>query len=207
MTAKKDGKKKDPPNEDLPPPKKNVVYPIEELYVDDPKKNAKAYEVNSENKEVVETEKKDTKKQAGIISSYGVLYGFADRTDVQLMSVGLICALLQSAIPPFVWLVMGSFVSFSITREEERLYNTSGAANGSKFDEDFAASATPAFIIMVALSIGMFFAAFIQRLAWEVSAIRQVFRVRRTYVRKVLHMDVAWLENRQSGQMATMLQE
>ncbi|KAK5965806.1 hypothetical protein GCK32_021972, partial [Trichostrongylus colubriformis] len=45
------------------------------------------------------------------------------------------------------------------------------------------------------------------RLAWEISGIRQVFRVRRTYVRKILHMDVSWLESRQSGQMATMLNE
>ncbi|XGW34856.1 hypothetical protein V3C99_018697 [Haemonchus contortus] len=206
MTAKKDAKKKDPPNEESPA-RKNVVYPIQDLYVNDPKKNAKTYKVNSENKVMVENESKETKKQKDFFSSLAVLYGFSDRTDIQLMSIGLTCALMQSVIPPFVWLVMGSFVSFSITREEERLYNISGAANGSKFDEDFAASATPAFIIMLSLSVSMFSAAFIQRLAWEVSGIRQVFRVRRTYVRKMLHMDVSWLESRQSGQMATMLQE
>ncbi|PIO73033.1 ABC transporter, ATP-binding protein, partial [Teladorsagia circumcincta] len=36
-----DAKKKDPPNEEPPPSKKNVVHPIQDLYVDDPKKNAK----------------------------------------------------------------------------------------------------------------------------------------------------------------------
>ncbi|VDM74660.1 unnamed protein product [Strongylus vulgaris] len=121
------------------------------------------------------------------------------------MVVGLICALLQAGIPPFVWLVMGNFVTLSITREEERMLNTT--SNTTSLDKEFAASATPAFIAMLSLSISMFIAAFFQRLAWEVSGIRQVFRVRRTYVRKMLHMDVAWLESRQSGQMATMLQE
>ncbi|VDL73810.1 unnamed protein product [Nippostrongylus brasiliensis] len=226
MTANKEPNKNDGQNESRS--QKNVIYPIEDLYVDDPKKNAKgssfywkycfnrrscdispsAYEVTSEHRtSSVASDTKDTKKPRGFLSSYKALYGFSDRTDVQLMSIGLTCALLQAAIPPFVWLVMGSFVSFSIEREEERLFNKSGALNGSKFDEDFASSATPAFLAMLSLSVSMFFAAFIQRLAWEVSGIRQVFRVRRTYVRKMLHMDVSWLESRQSGHMATMLQE
>lgn len=46
-----------------------------------------------------------------------------------------------------------------------------------------------------------------QRLAWEISAIRQVFRIKKAYVRKMLNMDVAWLESRHSGQVASMLHE
>ncbi|ETN76894.1 ABC transporter, ATP-binding protein [Necator americanus] len=151
--------------------------------------------------------KSSKKKRGNFFSSFAVLYAFSDRTDFQLMAVGLICALLQAGIPPFVWLVMGNFVSLSITREGERLVNSSIFSNGSAIDEEFSSSAMPAFIAMLSLSVSMFVAAFIQRLAWEVSGIRQVFRVRRTYVRKMLHMDVSWLESRHSGQMATMLQE
>lgn len=33
------------------------------------------------------------------------------------MAIGLFCALLQATIPPFVWLVMGTFVTLSINRE------------------------------------------------------------------------------------------
>ncbi|KAK5969052.1 hypothetical protein GCK32_020500, partial [Trichostrongylus colubriformis] len=121
-----------------------------------------AYEVNSENKVPFENENEDTKKRTGFFSSYADLYGFSDRTDLQLMSIGILCALLQSAIPPFVWLVMGSFLSISITREEQRLYNTSATYNGSKYDEEFAAAATPAFVMMLSLSVAVFFAAFVQ---------------------------------------------
>ncbi|VDM93326.1 unnamed protein product, partial [Litomosoides sigmodontis] len=46
-----------------------------------------------------------------------------------------------------------------------------------------------------------------QRLAWEISGIRQVFRVKKAYIRKLLHMDVAWLESRHSGQVASMLHD
>ncbi|EYC03270.1 hypothetical protein Y032_0095g2845 [Ancylostoma ceylanicum] len=210
MTANNEPAK--PESQEEAESQKSVVYPIEDLYVDDPKKNTKAYEVTpdkaSEKAISIDSDAKDSKKQEKSgLSSYKDLYAFSDRTDVKLMAVGLTCALLQAGIPPFVWLVMGNFVSLSITREEERVFNSSTSTNASTVDDQFAASATPAFIAMLSLSVSMFIAAFIQRLAWEVSGIRQVFRVKRTYVRKMLHMDVSWLESRQSGQMATMLQE
>jgi len=42
---------------------------------------------------------------------------------------------------------------------------------------------------------------------WEISAIRQVFRAKKAYIRKLLHMDIAWLESRHSGQVASVLNE
>lgn len=36
---------------------------------------------------------------------------------LQLMAFGFLCALLQATIPPFVWLIMGNFVTISINRE------------------------------------------------------------------------------------------
>ncbi|VDM59178.1 unnamed protein product [Angiostrongylus costaricensis] len=119
------------------------------------------------------------------------------------MIIGLICALVQAGIPPFVWLVMGSFVSLSITREKAiSLY----AVDYHYPKHPITNHQSKDFLEFLVLSYKRFFLRF-QRLAWEVSGIRQVFRVRRTYVRKMLHMDVSWLESRQSGQMATMLQE
>ncbi|KAK6760030.1 hypothetical protein RB195_021524 [Necator americanus] len=207
MTANNDPSKKE--YQDEAQSQNSVIYPIEDLYVDDPKKNTKvtAEKASVKALSIGSNPKSSKKKRGNFFSSFAVLYAFSDRTDFQLMAVGLICALLQAGIPPFVWLVMGNFVSLSITREGERLVNSSIFSNGSAIDEEFSSSAMPAFIAMLSLSVSMFVAAFIQRLAWEVSGIRQVFRVRRTYVRKMLHMDVSWLESRHSGQMATMLQE
>ena len=87
--------------------------------------------------------------------------------------------------------------------------NTSRAFNERQVqvDEKFEEASTPVFITMLSLSIATFLAAFFQRLAWEWSGIRQVFRVKKTYIRKMLNMDVAWLESRHSGQVASMLQE
>ncbi|VDN50546.1 unnamed protein product [Dracunculus medinensis] len=155
--------------------------------------------------------------------SFNVLYSFADKVDIQLMLAGLILALVQAVLPPFVWLVMGDFVSLSIFREELKMnktqsfqraldflqVNSSISSNNrqSLIDQQFERSATPVFITMLSLSVATFIAAFFQRLAWEVSGIRQVFRIKKAYIRKLLHMDVAWLESRHSGQVASMLHD
>ncbi|VDM24620.1 unnamed protein product [Toxocara canis] len=159
--------------------------------------------------------------------AFSVLYSFADAVDIQLMMVGLILALVQAVLPPFVWLVMGDFVSLSIVREEMKINKTlhiemlqqldevsssnittsTQLVRQSAIDKQFESSATPVFIAMLSLSIATFIAAFFQRLAWEVSGIRQVFRVKKAYIRKLLHMDVAWLESRHSGQVASMLHD
>ncbi|KAK6760032.1 hypothetical protein RB195_021525 [Necator americanus] len=197
-------------NKSMTASKKNEAHGTEDLHAEEPQKNSK--ERNSEKASgkalSIDLDMKDSKKDGGgFLSSFAALYAFSDQTDIKLMAVGFTCALLQAGIPPFVWLVMGNFVSFSIEREEQLRLDGSSALNNSVIDEDFSSSTTPACIAMVSLSITMFIAAFIQRLAWEVSGIRQVFRIRRIYIRKMLHMDVSWLECRQSGQMATMLQE
>lgn len=165
------------------------------------------------------------------------LYSFADKVDIQLMVIGLVLALIQAILLPFVWLVMGDFVSLSIVREQYKMEKTKhfesfesnkigislnsnnsfdqfnfttlsdASVQQSRIDAQFEYSATPAFIMMLSLSVATFIAAFFQRLAWEVSGIRQVFRVKKAYIRKLLHMDVAWLESRHSGQVASMLHD
>lgn len=90
-------------------------------------------------------------------------------------------------------------------------------------DAAFDAQAMRVFMHMMVLSGGVFIAAFLQvyiiiecivslsfhlqRLTWEMSGIRQVFRIKKAYISKLLHMDVAWLESRHSGQVAGMLHE
>lgn len=184
------------------------------------------------------------------------------------MIIGLIFALVQAVLPPFVWLVMGDFITtaierevwlsppefllrcllqtikFNKTRELEQMAELGIDANSSNIhefydqkqaevDHQFQKSAMPVFIGMFALSVATFIAAFIQvgacggrlgtsseasvsdhssqhsfqRLAWEFSGIRQIFRARKEYIQKLLCMDVAWLESKQSGQVAAMLHE
>uniref|UniRef100_A0A1I8EXT5 ABC transporter n=1 Tax=Wuchereria bancrofti TaxID=6293 RepID=A0A1I8EXT5_WUCBA len=177
------------------------------------------------------------KKRSNKSNESWSLYSFADKVDIQLMVIGLILALVQAILLPFVWLVMGDFVSLSIVREQYKMEKTKdfesfesnkigiglnssnsfdqfnftslpdASVQQSRIDAQFEYSATPAFIMMLSLSVATFIAAFFQRLAWEVSGIRQVFRVKKAYIRKLLHMDVAWLESRHSGQVASMLHD
>ncbi|EGT53021.1 hypothetical protein CAEBREN_05995 [Caenorhabditis brenneri] len=184
---------------------KSVIYPIEPstLYIDDIKNSKKAYDITIDDPP---DKPSDTKKKVGFFAPYKKLYAFADNIDMQLMAMGLFSALLQSALPPFVWLIMGNFVSVSILREEGKL-GLKNLTSEYPIDDQFASSATPAFISMLGLSVAMFIAAFCQRIAWEISSIRQVFRIKKAYIRKLLLMDISWLESRQSGHVAATLQE
>lgn len=97
MTANKEPNRRS--NKDA---QKNVVYQIDDLYVDDPKKNAKgnffsdfyisvhifwrpclAYDITSEKTISIECDSKEAKKSS-FLSSFGVLYAFSDRTDMQV---------------------------------------------------------------------------------------------------------------------------
>ncbi|CAP30236.2 Protein CBR-PGP-10 [Caenorhabditis briggsae] len=184
---------------------KSIIYPIEPsaLYIDDIKNSKKAYDITMDDPP---EKSKGSKPKVGFFEPYKRLYAFADNIDMQLMVMGLFSALLQSALPPFVWLIMGNFVSVSILREEGKL-GLKNLTSEYPIDDQFASSATPAFISMLGLSIAMFIAAFCQRIAWEISSIRQVFRIKKAYIRKLLLMDISWLESRQSGHVAAMLQE
>ena len=90
---------------------------------------------------------------------------------LQLMAFGFLCALLQATIPPFVWLIMGNFVTISINREviiknkDKKSFQEFKSANVSDsddLDKNYVNSATPIFVSMIVLSVTMFFAAFFQ---------------------------------------------
>uniref|UniRef100_A0A0K0DXX6 ABC transporter family protein n=1 Tax=Strongyloides stercoralis TaxID=6248 RepID=A0A0K0DXX6_STRER len=157
------------------------------------------------------------------------MYSFADKIDYQLMFWGITLSLIQAILPPFVWLIMGDFVTISIYREELNFnktreledilkYNLTNKFNKTQFlknyeikketlDSSFQTNATPVFLLMLTLSLITFFAAFFSRFLWEVSGARQTFKIKRAYVKKLLYMDVAWLESKHSGQIASMLSD
>uniref|UniRef100_A0A914UXJ5 ABC transmembrane type-1 domain-containing protein n=1 Tax=Plectus sambesii TaxID=2011161 RepID=A0A914UXJ5_9BILA len=157
---------------------------------------------------------------------------FADKLDYRLMAVGIVFCLIQAILPPIVWLFMGQFVTNSIRREigkcnrtvaferwqnndswivgdNTSLFRNESLANvnQTKLDQEFKENAPLVFWMMLGLSLITFAAAFLQRLTWEISAVRQVFRVKKAYISKLLHMDVAWLESRHSGEVAAMLHD
>uniref|UniRef100_A0A0N5CHS2 ABC transporter family protein n=1 Tax=Strongyloides papillosus TaxID=174720 RepID=A0A0N5CHS2_STREA len=180
------------------------------------------------NNEKVEVESGGSvkKKNVGTVKE---MYSFADSLDYQLMFWGVILSLIQAILPPFVWLIMGDFVTISIYREELNFnktreledivrYNLTHKFNKTQFtnnyeikkqilDNSFETNATPVFLLMLTLSLSTFFAAFLSRYLWEVSGARQSFKIKRAYVRKLLYMDVAWLESKHSGEIASMLSD
>ncbi|KAI6243621.1 hypothetical protein M3Y99_00024100 [Aphelenchoides fujianensis] len=125
------------------------------------------------------------------------LYSFADGACLGL--IGILLALVQAAPAAAN---EENELPFNLTALDAA-YDERQATVDAKFHE----ASSPVFIAMISLSLATFIAAFIQRLVWEFSGIRQVFRARKAYIRKLLHMDVAWLESRHSGQIASTLHD
>uniref|UniRef100_A0A1I8AXS5 ABC transmembrane type-1 domain-containing protein n=1 Tax=Meloidogyne hapla TaxID=6305 RepID=A0A1I8AXS5_MELHA len=151
-------------------------------------------------------EDKENESEAKSASLFDI-YRLADPIDYQLMTLGLLMALVQAILPPFLWFFMGNFMTygkeeFRLNRSAElfRLSDLGLSPNESnialwgkhqkEIDKRFQDSATPVFYAMLTLSVATFCAAFTQ-----------------AYIRKLLHMDIAWLESRHSGQVASVLNE
>ncbi|GMR33914.1 hypothetical protein PMAYCL1PPCAC_04109, partial [Pristionchus mayeri] len=155
------------------------------------------------------------KRPIGFFGGYRSLYAFSDAIDKQIMLGGLVNCLVLAIIPPFVWFFMGRFVSNILNEEFNRAQNpqviaanstlNTTASNAVYFDDSDETSRL--ILACIVMSVVMFFCGFAQRLAWELTAIRQVFRIKTAYISKMLHMDVSWLESRHSGHVASMLHE
>ncbi|CAJ0582944.1 unnamed protein product, partial [Mesorhabditis spiculigera] len=169
--------------------------------------------------EMLENRKEKSGSDNSRFGRIRALYGFADRIDYQLMFVAIFCVLIQSILPPFVWLLIGKFVNAQMMIEVQEVRNQTAPEDvpniSTTMPPDPKLSIIPAneansevlFLVALGLAVSLFFVAFFQRLAWEFSAIRQVFRVKKAYIMKLLNMDVSWLESRQSGQVASMLHD
>uniref|UniRef100_A0A914C0N8 Uncharacterized protein n=1 Tax=Acrobeloides nanus TaxID=290746 RepID=A0A914C0N8_9BILA len=168
--------------------------------------------------EKVEEQRPVKDKKGGILKTITTLYSFADGVDIQLMIIGLLFSLVQAILPPITWWVMGEFYTDTVTLTKLYENYAENPDTNEMLDPDFNTTlinthqdvdqkSMKVFIAMLCMSISMFIAAFFQRLAWEVSGIRQIFRTKKAYINKLLNMDVAWLESRHSGQVASMLHD
>ncbi|ETN76893.1 ABC transporter, ATP-binding protein [Necator americanus] len=163
------GDKNSTKNEDKAESQQDAIITPKDL-INDPKKDTKESTTTKASAEAISIDvgtDGSKKNEQSFLSSFAVLYSYSDKFDIKLMAIGLTCALLQAGIPPFVWLVMGDFVSLSMRREGFHLFNSSDSLNASTIDANFSSSAMPAFIAMLSLSVSMFIAAFIQILVTE----------------------------------------
>ncbi|XP_041116243.1 bile salt export pump-like [Polyodon spathula] len=158
------------------------------------------------------------------------LFRFASCSEIVMMLVGSICALIHGSAQPLMLLVFGmltdTFIEYDIELQllqEPRLecFNNTITWNGSDHvpyqDEmnatkscgllDIESEMTKFALYYVGIGCGVFLLGYVQISFWVTAAARQIQQIRKTYFRKVMRMDIAWFDCNSVGELNTRMSD
>uniref|UniRef100_A0A665UAY2 ATP-binding cassette, sub-family B (MDR/TAP), member 11a n=1 Tax=Echeneis naucrates TaxID=173247 RepID=A0A665UAY2_ECHNA len=141
----------------------------------------------------------DKKEETTLSVGYFQLFRFATWKDVTMMVVGSLCALIHGAASPLMLLVYGmmtnTFVMYELEVQELKdpnkycSNNTIYWKNGSVYE---TAANTTYFCNIV---------------FWVLAAARQTQRIRKTYFRKIMRMEIGWFDCNSVGELNTRISD
>ncbi|RXM29042.1 Bile salt export pump [Acipenser ruthenus] len=165
------------------------------------------------------------------------LFRFASCSEILMMLVGSICALIHGSAQPLMLLVFGmltvvfgmltdTFIEYDIELQllqQPRLecFNYTITWNGSDHlpyqDEmnatkscgllDIESEMTKFALYYVGIGCGVFLLGYVQICFWVTAAARQIQQIRKTYFRKVMRMDIAWFDCNSVGELNTRMSD
>ncbi|KAM9346838.1 bile salt export pump [Symphorus nematophorus] len=171
---------------------------------------------------------RDEKKKENTPSvGYFQLFRFATWKDTVMMVVGGFCALMHGAASPLMLLVYGmmtdTFVSYEVEVQElkdpnkECNNNTIYWKNGSIYETaenttvycgvDIEAQMTMFAYYYVGIGFGVLIVSYFQIFFWVSAAARQIQRIRKTYFRKVMRMEIGWFDSTSVGELNTRISD
>ncbi|XP_066148568.1 ATP-dependent translocase ABCB1 [Euwallacea fornicatus] len=136
-------------------------------------------------------------------SSFLGLYRYATSSEKYFLVFGVLTALASGAIQPLNNLLFGELT--------ENIIKFARACNGSMpalcdaAYDDITDAIIHFTIWNTAIGIGIFITAYLSAEIFSYIAIKQVFRVRSKYLRKLLDKDIPWFDVRKSGDFASRM--
>nr|XP_020450391.1 bile salt export pump-like isoform X2 [Monopterus albus]XP_020450392.1 bile salt export pump-like isoform X2 [Monopterus albus] len=144
-----------------------------------------------------------------------------------MMVVGSLCALIHGAALPLMLLVYSemtnTFVAYELEIQElkdpdkECNNNTIYWRNGSIYETaanntvycgvDIEAEMTTFAYYYIGIGLGVLFVSFFQIDFWVSTAARQVQRIRKTYFRKIMQMEIGWFDCNSTGELNTRMSD
>ncbi|CAB1346654.1 unnamed protein product [Coregonus sp. 'balchen'] len=173
-------------------------------------------------------EKGDGKKKQKLLDvGFFQLFRFATWKDRLMMVVGGLCALVHGAASPLMLLVYGmmtnTFVAYELEVQELAdpnktcINNTITWSNGSIFEiaenttvfcgVDIEAQMTMFAYYYVGIGLGVLIVSYFQIALWVSAAARQIQRIRKTYFRKVMRMEIGWFDCNSVGELNTRISD
>uniref|UniRef100_A0A4W5JSU0 ATP-binding cassette, sub-family B (MDR/TAP), member 11a n=1 Tax=Hucho hucho TaxID=62062 RepID=A0A4W5JSU0_9TELE len=171
---------------------------------------------------------RDGKKNKKLLDvGFFQLFRFATWKDTLMMVVGGLCALVHGAASPLMLLVYGmmtnTFVAYELEVQElvdpnkTCINNTITWINGSIFEiaenttvfcgVDIEAQMTMFAYYYVGIGLGVLIVSYFQIALWVSAAARQIQRIRKTYFRKVMRMEIGWFDCNSVGELNTRISD
>ncbi|XP_030613516.1 bile salt export pump isoform X2 [Archocentrus centrarchus] len=167
----------------------------------------------------------EKKKENALSVGYFQLFRFATWKDILMMVVGSLCALIHGAASPLMLLVYGmmtnTFVDYELEIQElkdpnkECINNTVYWINGSVYETDenstvycgvdIEAQMTLFAYYYIGIGLGVLLVSYFQITFWVTAAARQTQRIRKTYFRKVMRMEIGWFDCNSVGELNTRI--
>ncbi|XP_044222563.1 bile salt export pump isoform X1 [Thunnus albacares] len=166
-------------------------------------------------------------KENTLSVGYFQLFRFATWKDNVLMVVGSLCALIHGAASPLMLLVYGmmtdTFVAYELEVQElkdpnkECNNNTIYWKNGSIYETpenrtvycgvNIEGQMTKFAYYYVGIGLAVLFVSYFQITLWVSVAARQIQRIRKTYFRKVMRMEIGWFDCNSVGELNTRISD
>ncbi|XP_026876923.2 bile salt export pump [Electrophorus electricus] len=162
---------------------------------------------------------------------YFQLFRFATWVDIAMMVVGGVCALIHGSAFPLMLLIYGmmtnTFVAYELEVQELAdpnktcINNTITWTNGSVVEMadnrtrccfflhsvDIEAQMTMFAYYYTGIGLGAFILSYLQIALWVSAAARQTQRIRKTYFRKIMCMEIGWFDCNSVGELNTRISD
>uniref|UniRef100_A0A4W3HT08 ATP binding cassette subfamily B member 11 n=1 Tax=Callorhinchus milii TaxID=7868 RepID=A0A4W3HT08_CALMI len=155
-------------------------------------------------------------------------FRFASCYEITMMVIGGLCALLHGLAQPSVLLIFGlltdTFIEYDIELQELNqpgktcINNTISWANGSEYQTaknetiacgilDIEKELTMFAYYYIGIAAAVLILGYFQICFWVTAAARQVQKIRKTYFRKIMRMEIGWFDCNSTGELNTRLSD
>uniref|UniRef100_A0A8C6W760 Bile salt export pump n=1 Tax=Nannospalax galili TaxID=1026970 RepID=A0A8C6W760_NANGA len=163
----------------------------------------------------------DKKKGEGIQVGFFQLFRFSSSTDIWLMFVGSLCALLHGAAQPGMFIIFGMmtdiFIEYETEKQELQIPGKACVNNtivwiNSSFNQNMT-NGTPCGLldiesemmtyagIYAGLGVAVLIIGYIQICFWVITGARQIRKMRKLYFRRIMRMEIGWFDCTSVGEL------
>ncbi|XP_048842381.1 bile salt export pump-like [Brienomyrus brachyistius] len=189
------------------------------------RKECQASQLNEDSSNTKKGSEKNDEVSLGV--GFFQLFRFATWKDTAIMVLGGLCALIHGAASPLMLLVYGlmtdTFVEYELEVQvladpnKTCTNNIVNWLNGSIFQQadnttvvcgvNIEGQMTMFAYYYVGIGVGVFILSYFQISLWVLAAARQVQKIRKTYFRKIMRMEIGWFDCTSTGELNTRISD